>query len=767
MLLSGALQAYDLATRYDGPLVILSVLIGCLASYAALDLAGRVRHAHDRTRFGWLALSAFAMGVGIWSMHFVGMLAFSTSMTLHYDVGLVALSFAVAVAASAFAMVTATRPQLGRGALAAASLMMGAAIAGMHYIGMAAMRMAAQVSYDGLLVAASLAIAVSASLVALRLAVRFRDDVTTGAGAGKIAAGVVMGIAIAGMHYTGMAAVRLTPAATTGGSAGALLLPTDGLAALVVVTSLAVLSLAIVAAHTHRRVQAGEQRFRALIEHATDPITLTDELGTIRYVSPAHGRLVGSRQDELVGTHVLDRVHPEDRDIGRRALAEILAQPDRIATVDVRYARASGGWGTLSTTLRNLLAEPAVGAIVINARDVTEQSTLEHQLRQSQKMEAVGQLAGGIAHDFNNLLTVIQGHCDMLLETTASEPAREDVEEIARATARATSLTRQLLAFSRSQLLQPEQLDLNQIVAQLEPMLRRLIGAHIVLRSTLAPGLQAVLADAGQIEQVLMNLVVNARDAMPDGGTLTIATAPCERRAGAEDDELPPGSYVALMVRDTGAGMTPEVRARVFEPFYTTKPAGRGTGLGLSTVYGIVKQSGGSITVESEPGAGARFEILLPCVQPESASAARRVRAPAAPAMAAGGAERILVAEDEDAVRALTSRVLRRCGYQVVEARNGMDAIEKIQELGGRLELLLTDVVMPEMGGPELAERARVLAPGAAVLFMTGYTDDDVVRRGLCDHSVALLQKPFSPAALADAVRAALDGRPVRVAGIA
>jgi PAS domain S-box-containing protein len=757
LLLSGALHAQVLPARYDAPLVILSVLIGCLASYAALDLAGRVRHAHGRARLGWLAVSALGMGIGIWSMHFVGMLAFSTSLPLRYDIPLVVLSFLVAVAASAVALIAATRPRLGPAALGAAALMLGAAVAGMHYLGMAAMRMAAHVRYDALLVAASLAIAATASLVALRLALRFRDDVTPGAGAGKVGAGAVMGIAIAGMHYTGMAAVRMTPMPHPVVPDGVLLLPTDGLAALVVVTSLAVLSLAILASHTHRRVQASEQRFRVLVEHATDPITLTDETGRIRYVSPAHGRLVGTAPESLVGTHVLDRIHPEDREEGRQALATILRNPERIATIDVRFARLQGGWGTLSATLRNLLAEPAVGAIVINARDVTEQNVLEHQLRQSQKMEAVGQLAGGVAHDFNNLLTVIQGHCDMLRETAIGGPAREDVEEIAKATARATSLTRQLLAFSRTQLLQPEPLDLNHIVEQVEPMLRRLIGAHIVLRSSLAAGLRPVLADAGQIEQVLMNLVVNARDAMPGGGTLTITTQPCERRS--DDANLPAGHYIALVVKDQGAGMTAEVRARIFEPFFTTKPAGRGTGLGLSTVYGIVKQSGGSIHVESEPGAGARFEILLPCAEADVAGSGRSGRLTPVVQAPERGAGRILIAEDEDAVRALTSRVLRKAGYQVFEARHGVDALAQLDAIEGGIDMLLTDVVMPEMGGPDLAERVRARAPDVPVLFMTGYTDDDVLRRGVSDHTVELLQKPFSPADLANAVRAALDRR--------
>jgi PAS domain S-box-containing protein len=394
--------------------------------------------------------------------------------------------------------------------------------------------------------------------------------------------------------------------------------------------------------------------------------------------------------------------------------------------------------------------------VEIAERFLAEEALLrtEEQLRQTQKMEAVGRLAGGIAHDFNNVLSVVLSYCDLILDEASSAGAlRRDLEEIRRAGERGATLTRQLLAFSRQQVLQPRVLDLNEVVHGLRRMLERLLGEDVDLVLRCAPRLGKVLVDPAQIEQVVMNLVVNARDAMPTGGKLTIETADLELDAQFASEHLgvTPGPHVMLAVSDTGVGMDKQTLARIFEPFFTTKEKGKGTGLGLSTAFGIVKQSAGSIWVYSEPGKGASFKVYLPATQDAPASVAVPIEA-----LVVRGSETVLLVEDEDQVRVLAAGILRRYGYRVLEAPTAREAIA-LAAAQGRVDLLLTDVVMPEMGGPLLAEKLRALRPDLRVLFMSGYTDDAVVRHGLLEAGAAFLQKPFVPEALARRVRNALD----------
>ncbi|MEO8199801.1 MAG: response regulator [Gemmatimonadota bacterium] len=387
--------------------------------------------------------------------------------------------------------------------------------------------------------------------------------------------------------------------------------------------------------------------------------------------------------------------------------------------------------------------------------DITLRRQLEDQLRQSQKMEAVGRLAGGIAHDFNNMLTAIMGYSQILLtELPVENPQRVDLEEIVRSAERAAALTRQLLAFSRRQILQPQNLNLNDLVENLDRFLRRLIGEDIDLKLGLTPALGPVFADAGQIEQVVMNLAVNARDAMPVGGKLTIETANIDLDDIYSQEHLgvAPGPYVMIAVSDTGVGMTDTTKAQIFEPFFTTKPPGKGTGLGLSTVYGIVKQSGGNIWIYSEPGRGTTFKIYLP----RAAQTAEQLRTRPAMAAVIGGSETILIAEDENAVRALAAKALRRQGYTVLEAARGAEAMALAEE-HSKIDLLLTDVVMPEYSGSELARQLLKLRPAIRVLFMSGYTDEAVIHHGVLTSNFAFLQKPFTPDILARKVRVVLD----------
>jgi PAS domain S-box-containing protein len=378
------------------------------------------------------------------------------------------------------------------------------------------------------------------------------------------------------------------------------------------------------------------------------------------------------------------------------------------------------------------------------------------QLRQSQKLEAVGQLAGGVAHDFNNLLTVINGYSDLLLRRmTQGDDMRTKVEEIKKAGERAASLTRQLLAFSRKQVLQPKVIRLNAVVADVEKMLRRLIGEDIDLVTVLEPTLSQIKADPGQVEQVILNLAVNARDAMPQGGKLTIET----HNVHADDEftrkhpTIRCGDYVVLAISDTGIGMDAETQARIFEPFFTTKEQGKGTGLGCATVYGIVKQSDGNIWVDSEPGKGTTFKVYLPAVLHETPSEPEKAPAAELPP----GREKVLLTEDEEPVRRLTKTILEINGYQVFEAADGDEALAVHEKHQGEFDLVITDVVMPNMSGPELAESLEAISPGLKVLFLSGYTDDAIVRHGLLNEKVEFLQKPFTPDALLRKVREVLD----------
>ncbi|MGH9761366.1 MAG: PAS domain S-box protein, partial [Blastocatellia bacterium] len=388
--------------------------------------------------------------------------------------------------------------------------------------------------------------------------------------------------------------------------------------------------------------------------------------------------------------------------------------------------------------------------------DVTERKELEHQFLQSQKMEAIGTLAGGVAHDFNNMLTVISGYSDLLLiglEENCSH--RPHAEEIKRAAERASALTRQLLAFSRKQVLQPTELNLNTVVLDMEKMLRRLIGEDVNLITALTPDPGLVTADAGQIEQVVMNLVVNAREAMPGGGTLTIETGllRVDEVFLPEHPGLPPGAYMMLAVSDTGSGMDKETRSRIFEPFFTTKKPGSGTGLGLSTVYGIVKQSNGHIDVYSEPGTGTTFKLLFPVSSSEGEGSLTQRFASEVQC----GCETVLVVEDEAIVRNLVKRVLEGCGYRVLEAVNGTEALALCAQHAGSIDAVLTDVVMPQMSASELARRIYDRYPDMKMIYMSGYTDGAIASHGILDPDVAFIHKPFTPASLTNKLRETLD----------
>lgn len=504
-------------------------------------------------------------------------------------------------------------------------------------------------------------------------------------------------------------------------------------------------------------LQRAEEKYRSIFENAVEGIFQAAPDGQYLAVNPAMARILGYESPERL-TQERIYFNPSNY-VDQKARAElerILAEQDTVEGYECEVFKRDG---TKISTIQNVrVVRDSNGEILWyegSIEDVTNRRTLESQLRQSQKLEAVGMLAGGIAHDFNNLLTVIGGYCDLSLSSLPdSDPLYRNLVEVSKASHRAATLTRQLLAFSRKQVLQPRVLDLNVAVVEMEKLLRRLIGEDIEFKAILGKDLKSVRADPGQIEQVIMNLAVNSRDAMPNGGQLTIETANVylDQDHARRHVSVVPGDYVMLAITDSGHGMDADTQLRIFEPFFTTKEQGKGTGLGLATVYGIVKQSGGSIWVYSEQGIGTTFKIYLPQVkesphQGRSAEAAKTIK----------GAETILLAEDEELVRNLAREVLQGYGYSVIEAANGVQALQMSEQHAGEINLLLTDIVMPEMNGPELAVRLQQIRPSMKVLYMSGYTDNAVVHQGVLNQNHNFIQKPFSPIALAEKVRVVLD----------
>ncbi|MGH7700016.1 MAG: PAS domain-containing protein, partial [Gemmatimonadales bacterium] len=524
------------------------------------------------------------------------------------------------------------------------------------------------------------------------------------------------------------------------------------------------------------RLRQSEERYRRFIEQSTEGVWRFEihppiptgaavdaqiehfyQHGVLAECNDVMARMYGlASSRELVGARPADLVVRSDPR-NDAALREFIRSAYRLTDAETVERDAAGHEKVFLNNYVGIVEHGRLVRIWGTQRDVTDQRRLAEQFRQAQKMEAVGQLAGGIAHDFNNILTAILGTCQLLERDLPPHAAGlEDVAEIRKAALRAADLTRQLLAYSRRQVLAPKVLDLNAVVSGLEPMLRRVLGEDVEFATALAPGLGAVRADPGQVEQVLLNLVVNARDAMPEGGRLTLATASVtlDALSGLEHVGAAPGPYVAVAVSDTGTGMPSDVRAHLFEPFFTTKEVGKGTGLGLATVYGIVKQSGGFVTVTTELGRGSTFRVHLPEVEAEPVPDTH----PAEPARLRG-TETVLLAEDEDAVRHLSQRALEREGYTVLAAANASEALTCVEGHDGAIHLLVTDVVMPGMGGRELARRLMGARPDLRVLYISGYPGEAVVQRGAVAPGAAFLQKPFMPEELVKRVREVLDRR--------
>jgi PAS domain S-box-containing protein len=505
-----------------------------------------------------------------------------------------------------------------------------------------------------------------------------------------------------------------------------------------------------------QELRESEERYRETVENARDIIYTHDLKGNYTSVNKAGEQITGYTREEARTMNIAETVAPEYLEKARSMLARKLDENEE-TVYDLEIIAKDGRRIAVEVNTRLVYRNGIAVGVQGIARDITERKHLEAQLRQSQKMEAVGRLAGGVAHDFNNLLTVINGYSELTLRRLQPEDALTGyLEEIRKAGTRAASLTRQLLAFSRKQVLQPKVLDLNAVISDVEKMLQRLIGEHIDMRTVLKPELRRMNADPGQIEQVIMNLVVNARDAMPDGGKLTIETENAyltEEYAARHHVAIKPGPYVMLAVSDNGSGMNDETKARLFEPFFTTKEQGKGTGLGLSTAYGIVKQSMGYIWVYSEVGLGTTFKVYLPAIDEEvDSKQAAQTSEPIAL-----GSETILLVEDDEMVRGLTRTTLEEGGYEVLQAANGAEALLLCEQYPEPIDLLLTDVVMPGMSGRAVADRLKTLRPQMLVLYMSGYTEDAIVHHGVLNEGVNFIEKPFSPTALTRKVRNVLD----------
>jgi len=559
-------------------------------------------------------------------------------------------------------------------------------------------------------------------------------------------------------------------------------------------------------------LEVERHRYRELFELAPDGYVISNAQGIVEEANQAAAALLNASAVALRGKPLAVFVAPPGRQAFRSLLREVAAAGRRVQNYELQLlprpaaaapaapaastpatapaAAAAAGEGApapwpvkvvLLTVVRDEERPDRPARLRWTLRDVSDRKAAEEalraseeRLRHSQRLESIGRLAGGIAHSFNNLLAAVGFHVDLLLERTGSEEyRRRHGEEIRKAADRAAMLARQLLAFSRKQVLQPERLKVGQAVASMLPMLRRLIGEHIELATDLAASAGAVHADFGQLEQVILNLVVNARDAMPDGGCLVLRVAAVEYgengesgenagsaagsgagvKAAAAGLELPPGPYVELTVSDTGSGMTPEVKARLFEPFFSTKPPDKGTGLGLATVHGIVRQSGGDIQVETEPGKGSSFHVFLPRL----ADAGEEAELHPSAAVDDHGTEVLLLVEDEDSIREPATEILESRGYLVLPARGGAEALAAARAHAGPIDLMITDVVMPGMNGNQLAEELRSLRPGMRVLFISGYPEDAIAHHGVLDAGKAFLQKPCPAAVLLRTVREVLD----------
>ena len=731
---------------HDGLLVAISIALAVFGSYTALDLAGRVRASVGWARSAWLGTAALAMGGGIWAMHFVAMLAFSMpGMKPAYDMSLTILSLLlpIVVTGIAFAVMTRVRPSLTP--LLGAGVFMGLGVVAMHYVGMAAMRMAGTIAYDGTWVVISVGIAIAAATAALWLATR------TSGPREKVAAALVMGAAIAGMHFAGMQAATFSLHAM-GASPGVASVGQTALALGVSAATFIILFLSLIAAMFDRRfallaereaaaLRASEERFRSLYRGTPLPLHSLDHVGVIEHVSDTWLQLLGYERDEVIGRPLINFLTEESARQFRQQDWPRLISEDALNPREYRMVTNEGAFLDVVSAARvERDGDGGFVHVVGGLTNVTERKRAEEALRQAQKIEAIGQLTGGVAHDFNNLLAVVIGNLDLLRRKLPDDPKLIKLTENALEGAqRGASLTQRLLAFARKQDLQLEAVDVPQLVRGMKDLLQRSLGPRVHVETRFPLDLPLIHADPHQLELAVLNLAVNARDAMPRGGKLEV-TAAAECLAEQNDAGLRPGRYVRLGLTDDGEGMDAATLAQATEPFFTTKGVGKGTGLGLSMVYGLAAQSGGTLVIRSHLGVGTTVELLLPVTLKapiEQKPSAKRIDAADTVPLA------ILVVDDDALVLANTAALLEDLGHRVRLAASGADALDQLAR-DPIVDIIVTDYLMPQMTGAQLCRRIQSMAPELPMLIVSGFAEMDASDGG----RFPVLAKPFSREAL-------------------
>jgi PAS domain S-box-containing protein len=737
---------------YDANLVLLSILIATVASYTALDLAGRITAAHGIVRYAWLVTAAAVMGGGIWSMHFVAMLAFSLPMAISYDLQLTLLSLVLPILVTGAGFIVVNRYGTGALSVLSSGVFMGLGIVAMHYTGMAAMRMAADLTYDRLWVAISVFIAIGAATTALWLSFR-----NTGIGL-KIAAGIAMGAAISGMHYSAMRAAIFTAQSQAGQVHGAIQLDQAKLALAIAIATFVILSLALVASHVDRRLvlltereaaalRISEERFRALYSQTPLPLVSLSARALVENASDAWLDMFGYERHRVLG-FPLDRfLSPESAEKLRNSDWPALLEKGEFRDVEYRAVTSSGEVLDVLLSLK-VERDPGGGLVrmVGGMVDVTARKRAEQALLHSQKLDAIGQLTGGVAHDFNNLLAIVLGNLELLRKRVPEEPrVKSLIENAIQGVHRGTALTQRMLAFARRQELKPQKVDITSLVGGMVELLQRSLGPMVQIRTEIAPGLPRALVDENQLELALMNLSLNARDAMPAGGTLTIAADEHKGDLNGERS-TPAGRYVRLRVIDTGTGMDEKTLTRAVEPFFTTKGTGKGTGLGLSMVQGVVSQSGGRLDIKSRAGEGTTISLWLPAVDDAEALQPLEPETPSHKPECIVRPVTVMIVDDDPLVLAATTDMLEDLGHTAVGAKSGEAALELLRS-GHKIDVLITDQAMPGMTGTDLVAKVRAQWPALPVIVATGYAELDSSVRGL-----PRLGKPFRQETLAAAI---------------
>ena len=735
---------------YDLHLVALSFAVAWLASYTALDLAGRIRASEGSARGVWLATAAISMGGGIWSMHFIAMLAFLMPMVVTFDVGLTVLSLVVAIVVTGGGFYVISIRRVTALHLSLGGVFMGIGIVAMHYTGMAAMRMPADINYDRALVALSVAIAIGASIAALWLTFR------TAAAWQRIAAAVVMGFAISGMHYTGMAAAEFAAHGDLHAAPTVAGLAQTNLAIAIAGITFLILLLALLASafdrqsalHAEREtvlLRESEERLRKLYRETPLPLHAIGPDGRIEETSDAWLDLLGHTRKEALGRRLTDFMTPESAQRYQEAVRGSSQWGGELPEAEYQFVRKSGETLDALLSAREELSggEPVrtLGGLI----DITSRKRAEEALRQSQRMEAIGQLTGGVAHDFNNLLMVINGAAEKVKRSVPENQASLPLEMIATAVKRGQKLTSQLLSFARRQTLETEVIDLAETLPHISEMLKRSLRGDIEIKTFAPDRACRARVDPVELELALLNLGVNARDAMPNGGVLSLAVRHVRLSGEAEVDGLR-GEFIAVELMDCGTGIAPEVLPHVFDPYFTTKDAGKGTGLGLSQVYGFAKQSGGSAIIQSKLGRGTTVSIYLPATE-EPIHAERKHPILADQIQSHEGT--VLLVEDNEDVAAVSASYLEQLGYTVEVAMNGMDALQKLGS-SPSYDLIFSDLLMPgSVAGLELARFVRGNHPHIPILLTTGYSQkaQEAVREGF-----SIVRKPYDLQSLFKAI---------------